>query len=245
MYSNWAGITSCFDVCGSGLSWRRAEWMSAFPGLAMKFWLVPYVLRNICVGSVSHVCSFICFSQSFWMECWHALWIESSSGWRHTNSSGLSSRNVVPAFGCLRGRGGGTVSSVWLWGWLIAIMAMLTASWSSLGKCCVQLAVGRLWCQFPGGHTPLWNATKSIWGADTCADCWTIQLLTSGCLNAAHKKLFPLCSVRSIPFQWRNSSWPDSKVLSIVIGCSQDNLCDVQFRQAICLFLGWWTLSAT
>ena len=32
--------------------------MSALPGPAMKFWLVPCVPRNICVGSLSHICSF-------------------------------------------------------------------------------------------------------------------------------------------------------------------------------------------
>ena len=68
-----------------------------------------------------------------------------------------------------------------------------------LGKFCAQLAVGRLWCHFLGGHTLLWNATKSIWEAGACADCWTIQLLTSGCSNAAYKKLLPLCSGRLIP----------------------------------------------
>ena len=51
-----------------------------------------------------------------------------------------------------------------------------------------------------GGHTPFWNATKSIWGAGACADCWTIQLLTSGCSNAAYKKLLPLFLGRSIYF---------------------------------------------
>ena len=114
----------------------------------------------------------------------------SSSGWRHTSSSGLSLRTVVPAFGCWWGRGGGTVSTVWLWGWLIAILAMLIVSWSSLGKFCAQLAVGRLWCQFLGGHTPLLRATRSIWEAGVCADCWIIQLLMSGCSNAAYKRLF-------------------------------------------------------
>ena len=52
-----------------------------------------------------------------------------------------------------------------------------------------------------GGHTPLWNATKSIWGANVCADCRTIHFLTPGCSNAANKKLLPLCSGRSIPFR--------------------------------------------
>ena len=54
---------------------------------------------------------------------------------------------------------------------------------------------------FSGGHTLLWNATKSIWEAGAGARCWTIQLLTSGCSNAAYKKLFPLCSGRAIPFR--------------------------------------------
>ena len=206
MYSSWAEVTSWLNVCGSGSSWRPVESMSALPGRAMKFWLVPYVLRNVCVGSLSHVCSFICFSQSFWMECFHGFWIGPSSGWRLTSSLSLSLRNMVPVLGCSWGRGGGTVFTVWLWGWLIAIMAMLAANWSSLGKFCVRLAVGHLWCQFLGGHTLLWNATKSNWEAGACAECWTIQLLTSGCWNAAYKKLLPLCSGRSIPFGWLNSS---------------------------------------
>ena len=243
IYSSLAGVTSWLNVCGSSLSWRPAELMSVLPGRAKKFWLVPYVVRNICVGSLSQVCSFICFSQSFWMECFQDFWVGLSSGWRHTSSSGLSLRNVVPALGCLWGRGGGTVSTVWLWGWLIAIMAMLAANWSSLGKFCAQLTVGRLWSQFVGGHTPLWNAIKGIWGAGAFADCWINHLLTSGCSNAAYKKLLPLCSGRSI-FRWLNSSWPDSKALSIVIGCSQDDLWDVQLRQAIFLRLGWWILLA-
>ena len=86
-------------------------------------------------------------------------------------------------------------------GWFIAILAMLIVSWSSLGKFCAQLAVGRLWCQFLGGHTLLWKATKSIWEAGACTECWIIQLLTSGCSNAAYKTLLPLCSGRSIPFR--------------------------------------------
>ena len=67
-------------------------------------------------------------------------------------------------------------------------MAMLATNWSSPGKFCVRLAVGRLWCEFLGGHTPLWKATKSIWEAGACAECWTVQLLTSGCSKAAYKK---------------------------------------------------------
>ena len=179
------------------------------------------------------------------MECFHEFWVRSSSGWRQTSSSGLSLRTVVPALGCLWGLGGGTVSSVWLWGWLIAILAMLIVSWSSLCKFWAQLAVGRLWCQFLGGHTLLWNAAKSIWEAGSCTECWTIQLLTSGCSNAACKTLLPLCSGRSIPFRWLNSWWPDSKELSIVIGCSRDHLCEGRLGQVTFLFLGWWMLWAT
>ena len=52
-----------------------------------------------------------------------------------------------------------------------------------------------------GGHTPLLRATRSIWEAGACAECWIIQLLMSGCSNAAYKKLLPLCSGRSVPFR--------------------------------------------
>ena len=145
MCPSWLGVTSWFNVCGSGFFWRPAGWVSVLPGRAMKFWLIPYALQNVRVGPLSHVCSLICFSQSFSMECFHAVWIESSSRWRRTNSSALSSRNVVSTLGCLWGRGAQRVSTVWLWAWLIAFMAMLVASWSSLGKCCEQLAVERLW----------------------------------------------------------------------------------------------------
>ena len=73
-----------------------------------------------------------------------------------------------------------------------------------------QVIIGQILCaigsgaslvSISGGNTPLWNATKSIWGAGECADCWTIQLLTSGCSNDSYKKLLPLCSRRSIPFR--------------------------------------------
>ena len=122
---------------------------------------------------------------------------------------------------------------------------MLAANWFFLGKFCVRLAVGHPWWQFLEGHTPLLRATRSIWEAGACAECWTIQVLTSGCSNAAYKKLLPLCSGRSIPFGWLNSSWPDSKALSIVIGCSRDNLCERRLRQVTSLCLGWWMLLAT
>ena len=157
IYSSWAEVTSWLSVCGSGSSWQPVESMSALPGRAMKFWLFPCVPQNTCVGSLSHICSFICFSQSFWMECFPEFWTGSSSGWRHTSSSGLSVRTVVPALGCLWGRGGGTVSTVWLWGWLIAILPMLLVSQSSLGKFCAQLAVGQLWGQFLGVTHPCWE----------------------------------------------------------------------------------------
>ena len=123
-------------------------------------------------------------------------------------------------------------------GWSIAIMAMLAANWSLLGKFCVQLAMGRLWFQCPGGRTPLLRATRSIWEADACAECWIIRLLTSGCWSAAYKKLPPLCSGRSIPFRWPNSSGRDWKVLSIAIGCSRDNPCEGRLRQVTSLCLG-------
>ena len=148
MYSSWVEVTSWLNVCGSGSSWQPVESMSALPVRAMKFWLVPCVPRNICACSLSRLCTFICFSQSFWMESFHEFWIGSSSGWRHASSSGLRLRTVVPALGCLWGRGGGTVSTVWLWGLVIAILAVLIMSWSSLGKICAQLAVGCFWCQF-------------------------------------------------------------------------------------------------
>ena len=164
-------VTSWLSVCGSGFSWQPVESMSALPGHAMKFWLVPCVPRNNCVGSLSHICSFICFSQSFWMECSQGFWLDLSSGWRRTSSLGWNLRTVVPALGCLWGRCGGTVSTVWLWGWSIAIMAMLAANWSSLGKFCVRLVVGHLWCHFLGGYTPLLEATRSIWEAGVCAEC--------------------------------------------------------------------------
>ena len=75
-----------------------------------------------------------------------------------------------------------------------------TVNWSSLGKFCVRLVVGHLWCQFLGGHTPLLRATRSIWEAGVCAECSITRLLMSGCSNGACEKLFPLCSGRSTHF---------------------------------------------
>ena len=212
--------------------------MSALPGRAMMFWLVPCVPRNICVGFLLHICSFIRFSQSFWIECSQGFWFGLSSGWRRTSNLGWILRTVVPALGCLWGRGSGTVSTVWLWGWSIAIMAMPAANWSSLGKFCVRLVVGHLWCQVLGGHTLLLRATRSIWEAGVCAECSITRLLMSGCSNGACKKLLPLCSGRSTHFRWRSSSWPVSKVLSIVIGCNRGNFCQGQLRQVTSPCLG-------
>ena len=57
-----------------------------------------------------------------------------------------------------------------------------------LGQFLSAIGSGALWSQFLGGHRLSWNATKSIWGADAFADCWTIQFLTSSCSNAAYKQ---------------------------------------------------------
>ena len=85
------------------------------------------------------------------------------------------------------------------------------------------------------GQTPLLSARKSNSGAGTCKDCWTFDLrLFKRCL----KKVLPLSLGRWIPFRLPNSSLPVSRVLSIVIGCSHGNLCDVQLRQVIFRFLG-------
>ena len=69
-----------------------------------------------------------------------------------------------------------------------------------LGQVLCTIVSGASFVSISGGHTPLWNATKSIWEAGACAECCTIQHLTSDCSNAAYKKLLPLCSGRSIPF---------------------------------------------
>ena len=94
------------------------------------------------------------------MECSQGFWLGLSSGWRRTSSLGWNLRTVVPALGCLWGRGGGTVSTVWLWGWSIAIMAMPAANSSSLGKFCVRLVVGHLWCQLLWVTHPCWELQR-------------------------------------------------------------------------------------
>ena len=62
-------------------------------------------------------------------------------------------------------------------------MAMLVASWSSMGKFCGPLAVRHILCPFLGGQLPLSSATKSTSGEGTCKDCWSIQHSTSACSN--------------------------------------------------------------
>ena len=69
-----------------------------------------------------------------------------------------------------------------------------------LGQVLCGIGSGASLVSISGGHTHFWNATKSIWRAGACADCRTIKLLTSGCSNAASKKLLPQCLGRSIPF---------------------------------------------
>ena len=208
----------------------------------MKFWLVPYFLRNIWVDYLSHFWSFIYFSQSFSMEYFHAFWIELLDGWKQ--------------FG-LEFEERGSRARVFLKTWrknnfyrvAVGVIDRYYGDASSelviLVKFCVPLAVGHLWCPLLGVQTPFWSATRSTSGAGTCKDCWTIQLSTSDCSNAAYIKLLPLCSGRSIRFCWLNSSLLVSRALSIVTGCSRSCLSEVQLRQAIFLFLGWWTLSAT
>ena len=108
-----------------------------------------------------------------------------------------------------------------------------------LGQVLCAIGSGASLVSISGGSHTLVECYKEYLGAGACADCWTIQLLTSGCSNTAYKKLLPLSLGRSMLFRWLNSSWPDWKALSIVIGCIEDNLCDVQLRQVMCLFLGW------
>ena len=70
-----------------------------------------------------------------------------------------------------------------------------------LGQVLCAIGSGAPLVGISGGHTPLLRATRSIWEAGACAECWIIQLLMPGCSNAAYKKLLPLCSGRSIPFR--------------------------------------------
>ena len=58
------------------------------------------------------------------------------------------------------------------------------------GQVLCAVGCGASLVSFSGGHTLLWNATKGIWEAGAGAKCWTIQLLTSGCSNAAYKNSF-------------------------------------------------------
>ena len=69
--------------------------------------------------------------------------------------------------------------------------------------------------------------------------------LLKRCLQKTVSTVFGTLNPFSMTFRWLNSSWPDSKALSIVIGCSQESLCDVQLRQVIFLCLGLWMLLAT
>ena len=121
------------------------------------------------------------------MECFHASWIKILSGWRHISSSDLSLKNAGLTLGFFWGRGARTTFTVWLWTWSTVIMAMLVASWSSLGKFFVPLAVRHLLCRFLGGQTPLSSATGSILRAHTFEDCWIIQLSVFACWGDAYK----------------------------------------------------------
>ena len=68
------------------------------------------------------------------MECFHAFCNRSLSGWKHTRSSALNSKNAVLTLGCFWGLGAKTISTAWLWAWSINTMAVLTVSWSSIGQ---------------------------------------------------------------------------------------------------------------
>ena len=70
-----------------------------------------------------------------------------------------------------------------------------------LGQVLCAIGKGVSLVGISGGHTPLLRATRSIWETGACAECWIIQLLMSGCSNAAYKKLPPLCSGRWIRFR--------------------------------------------
>ena len=118
---------------------------------ALRFWLVPYFPLIIWVDSLSHFWSFLCFSQSFLMECSRGVWLGLLSGWWRISNLAWNWKNAGLTLGCFRERGGRKTFTVSRRAWSTVTMAILVASWSFLGKFLVPLVVGHFWCPFIGG----------------------------------------------------------------------------------------------